>query len=111
MPLLFLALLTEFGAGDSHGGLAVFPSQPARGLLRSTNHPHEPGHRRNAGRGESPCHVLSGGGNTPLLGGLEAAAAMLGSEEKRAVVLLTDGHQNSRRLALRISETPKSSSG
>ncbi len=94
---LFLTLLGEFGSEKSHYGVAVLPHRPpdpdqscsgqARLLSSLVT-------GASVVEGLEALEGVSGRGNTPLLAGLEVAAEMLGSEERKAVVLLTDGYQN-----------------
>lgn len=93
----FLDLLNEFGNGRARFGIVRFPAQPsppgACGGQLITPMTVVDDASRDVAVGET-IPALTASGNTPLLAGLGSACNLFADEDRRAVVLLSDGYHN-----------------
>jgi hypothetical protein len=91
----FLDMLAFFNPCRAVFGIARFPRQPYQGCLGEVVAPLAPVQSDTiASAIETTLPALMAVGNTPLLAGIDTAAAMFGSETRKALVLLSDGFHN-----------------
>jgi hypothetical protein len=93
----FLSVMDHHWYGKGNLGIAVFPTQP-------WNHGEECGAQAVTPMGllTASCktnaiktlHSLRVEGKTPLLNGIDAALRMFGNEERKTIILLSDGNHN-----------------
>ncbi len=91
----FLDMLQFFNPCRAAFGLARFPRQPYQGCVGEVITPMAPVRTDTIATAiENTIPGLAAAGNTPLLGALGTAAGMFGAEDRRALVLLSDGFHN-----------------
>lgn len=91
----FLDMLQFFSPCRAAFGIARFPRQPFQGCLGEVLSPLAPVQPDTIDAAiATTIPGLVAAGSTPLLAGLGTAAAMFGDEERKALVLLSDGFHN-----------------
>lgn len=94
----FMELLNEHADTRMHFSIATFPPHPwnytvgCNGQVVTPMTPADEANTNNAITTTIPGLVAEG--NTPLLAGLDTALTTFGTEEPRAIVLLSDGYHN-----------------
>jgi hypothetical protein len=91
----FLDMLAFFNPCRAVFGIARFPRQPYQGCLGEVVAPLAPVQSDTiAAAIETTLPALTAAGNTPLLAGIDTATGMFGGENRKALVLLSDGFHN-----------------
>lgn len=94
----FMDLLNTHGADATRFGIATFPPHPWSGASGCNGQVITAMTATNAASHDTAVNVTIPGllaeGNTPLLAGVNTARDMLGSEARKAMVLLSDGYHN-----------------
>ncbi len=91
----FLDMLQFFNPCRAAFGIARFPRQPYQGCVGEVITPMAPVQTDTiAIATQSTIPGLTAAGNTPLLAALGTAAGMFGAEDRKALVLLSDGFHN-----------------
>jgi hypothetical protein len=91
----FLDMLQFFNPCRAAFGLARFPHQPYQGCVGEVVTPMAPVRADTVAAAiETTIPGLTAAGNTPLLAALGTAAGMFGAENRKALVLLSDGFHN-----------------
>ena len=91
----FLDMLQFFNPCRAVFGIARFPRQPYQGCFGEVLTPMTPVRSDTiAAAIETTIPGLVAAGSTPLLAGLSSAAGMFGAENRKALVLLSDGFHN-----------------
>jgi len=91
----FLEMLGFFNPCRASFGIARFPRQPFQGCLGEVvTPPTQVQSDTIAAAVNTTIPQLAAAGSTPLLAGLGTAAGMFGAEERKALVLLSDGFHN-----------------
>lgn len=91
----FLDMLQFFNPCRASFGIARFPRQPYQGCFGEVITPLTRVQPDTIGAAiDTTIPGLAAAGNTPLLAGLASATGMFGAEERKALVLLSDGFHN-----------------
>ena len=91
----FLDMLQFFNPCRASFGIARFPRQPFQGCVGEVVTPMAPVRTDTVAAAiESTIPALTAAGGTPLLAALGTAAGMFGAEDRKALVLLSDGFHN-----------------
>ncbi len=91
----FMDQLLDHGEGEVEFGIARFPRHPYDSCNATTVTAMTPVNAASHGTATgTTISSLETGGATPMLAGLQQAVGMLGSNNPKAVVLLSDGYHN-----------------
>ena len=97
----FLKLLNDYwyGSGKANLGITVFPSLPwsfqnQKECRGQVIHPKTMVTETSVDNAIKTVNCLQSKGNTPLLNGIDTALQLFGQENRKAIILLSDGNHN-----------------